>query len=235
MRVGLGVAWGVLAARPLLVAARRAEVTVRLRGLPGAVATRGPLDRRTERLRRIVTGGLRRLAVGETGERVATTVRNVLGAPGRARRSREADDALAAEVAAAVDVLAVAVSAGCTPFLAIEEGARWCPPRVSAVCREVVRACAVGATFDDAMAEAGRNRPALRGLTDALRTSASLGTPAGPALARLGAEQRADLRRRAEARARTVPVRLCLPLVGCILPAFALLTVVPVVFDGLRP
>ena len=66
------------------------------------------------------------------------------------------------------------------------------------------------------------------------RSSARLGTPAGGALGRLGAEQRADLRRRAEARARTVPVRLCLPLVGCVLPAFALLTVVPVVLDGLR-
>jgi hypothetical protein len=44
---------------------------------------------------------------------------------------------------------------------------------------------------------------------------------------------RADVRRRAEARARTVPVRLCFPLVACILPAFALLTVAPAVLAGL--
>jgi hypothetical protein len=30
-----------------------------------------------------------------------------------------------------------------------------------------------------------------------------------------------------------VPVRLCFPLVGCILPAFALLTVVPAVVAGI--
>ena len=53
-------------------------------------------------------------------------------------------------------------------------------------------------------------------------------------LARLAAEVRSDVRRRAEARARTVPVRLCFPLVACILPAFALLTVAPAVFGGIR-
>ena len=74
----------------------------------------------------------------------------------------------------------------------------------------------------------------MRPLADALRTSARLGSPAAPALARLAAEVRADVRRRAEARARTVPVRLCFPLVACVLPAFALLTVAPVVLGGLR-
>ncbi len=74
----------------------------------------------------------------------------------------------------------------------------------------------------------------VRPLTDTLRTSAQLGAPVAPALGRLANDVRADLRRRAEARARTVPVRLCFPLVACILPAFALLTVVPVVLDGLH-
>jgi hypothetical protein len=46
-------------------------------------------------------------------------------------------------------------------------------------------------------------------------------------------EQRTTLRRRAEARARTVPVRLLFPLVFLVLPAFALLTVVPAVLGGL--
>jgi pilus assembly protein TadC len=75
----------------------------------------------------------------------------------------------------------------------------------------------------------------MRTLTEALRTTARLGAPVAPALARVASEVRADVRRRAEARARTIPVRLCFPLVGCVLPAFACLTVVPVVLDGLRP
>ena len=69
---------------------------------------------------------------------------------------------------------------------------------------------------------------------DALATSARLGAPATLVLERLAGDVRADLRRRAEARARTIPVRLCFPLVACVLPAFALLTVAPVVFGGLH-
>ena len=88
---------------------------------------------------------------------------------------------------------------------------------------------------EKALREMGRRTPGARGLADVLRTSARLGSPAAPALARLAHELRADLRRRAEARARTVPVRLCFPLVGCVLPAFALLTVVPVIVAGIGP
>jgi tight adherence protein C len=43
----------------------------------------------------------------------------------------------------------------------------------------------------------------------------------------LAAEVRAERRRRAEAAARRVPVKLLFPLVLCVLPAFGLLTVVP--------
>ena len=45
--------------------------------------------------------------------------------------------------------------------------------------------------------------------------------------ARLAAEARLERRRAAEATARRVPVKLLFPLVLCTLPAFALLTVVP--------
>ena len=92
----------------------------------------------------------------------------------------------------------------------------------------------LGIGFDSSLRELADDSPALRPLADTLRTSTRLGTPVAPALARLATEVRADVRRRAEARARTIPVRLCFPLVGCVLPAFALLTVVPVVVDGLH-
>ncbi|MFM8237378.1 MAG: type II secretion system F family protein [Actinomycetota bacterium] len=233
MRLGLGVLWGVLAARPFMVRARKVGPVQRVRGLrvaAGGASVAGPTRTRL---------AVRRVRVGARlpgpGGRLLAILKRVADAPGRARRARAEADALAGDVATAVDLVAVAVSAGCTPYLAVELGARWCPPRVGAELAVIVRACAVGTTFDDAAAEAARRRPAVRPLLEVLRTSARLGTAAGPALDRLGAESRADLRRRAEARARTVPVRLCLPLVGCILPAFALLTVVPVVLDGLRP
>ena len=73
----------------------------------------------------------------------------------------------------------------------------------------------------------------LRPLADALLASDRLGAPVGPVLARLAAEERTALRRRAEAHARRVPVRLLFPLVFLVLPAFVLLTVVPGLAAGL--
>jgi hypothetical protein len=76
-------------------------------------------------------------------------------------------------------------------------------------------------------------RLALAPVTDALLTTERLGAPAGPALTRLAHDVRADLRRRAEARARTLPVKLLFPLVFLVLPAFGLLTVVPALLGAL--
>ena len=72
----------------------------------------------------------------------------------------------------------------------------------------------------------------MRPLADALLASDRLGAPVGPALARLAAEQRAEVRRHAEAHARRVPVRLLLPLAFVVLPAFGLLTVIPTLLAG---
>jgi Flp pilus assembly protein TadB len=157
----------------------------------------------------------------------------VLRAPARSRRRRRLDDDLANQVAVAVDLVGVGIGAGHTPYLAVELAAKWSPPLVARELEVAVHACAMGRSFDDALREMSLRVPATRGLAESLRTSARLGSPAAPALARLASELRADLRRRAEARARTVPVRLCFPLVGCILPAFALLTVVPAVVAGI--
>ena len=72
-------------------------------------------------------------------------------------------------------------------------------------------------------------------MTDVLLASDRLGAPAGPALTRLAHDVRTDLRRRAEARARTLPVKLLFPLVFLVLPAFGLLTVVPALLTALVP
>jgi hypothetical protein len=48
----------------------------------------------------------------------------------------------------------------------------------------------------------------------------------------MATRQRAALRRAAEARARRLPVALLLPLICCVLPSFALLTIVPVLVTG---
>jgi len=158
---------------------------------------------------------------------------NVLAGIGARARSRRAERAIARELPVAVDLLSVAVASGCTPYLAVEVAARWAPPQVAIALDGVRRASALGRSFADALAHVVVETPGLAPVADALLVSDRFGAPVGDALARVSAELRADLRRRAEARSRTVPVRLLFPLVFLVLPAFALLTIVPAVAAGL--
>jgi hypothetical protein len=214
----LALAWGGLAAAPLVVRARRQRVNARLRPLRHAPPA--PARRRFALVRSLVD----RSAASMPGRLVAAVLAQ--------HRSRRDDRVLAAEIPVTVDLLGVAVAAGCTPYLAVDMAGRWAPPLVSARLASVRDACAMGATFDNALDDLAARTPPLRAVADALLASERLGAPVGPALARLGAEQRADLRRRAEAHARRVPVRLLFPLVFVVLPAFGLLTVVPTLLAG---
>lgn len=149
------------------------------------------------------------------------------------RRDRRRDLALAREVPVLVDLVAVAASAGCTPYLALEHAARWAPPLSALELERVRRAGRLGVALEEALRETSRARPQIRSVCDALSDGVVLGTPLVPMLARVADEQRTRLRRASEERARQVPVRLLFPLVLLILPAFVLLTVVPGVAEGL--
>jgi tight adherence protein C len=162
----------------------------------------------------------------------ASTVGRILAGLGARRRSRRDDARLGAELPVTLDLLGVAVGAGCTPYLAVDRAARWAPPLMSARLASVHDACALGASFADALDDIAARVPLLQPVADALLASDRLGSPVGPALARLATEQRAELRRRAEAQARRVPVRLLFPLVFFVLPAFGLLTVIPTLLAG---
>ncbi|HEY4397081.1 MAG TPA: type II secretion system F family protein [Acidimicrobiia bacterium] len=214
----LGLAWGALAATPLMKRARRQRVDLRLGPLRPVRAA--PVRTRTMVLRRV----LEPLSKGVVG-RVLVEVR------GR-RRARRDDVALGAELPVTLDLLGVAVGAGCTPYLAVDMAARWAPPGMAARLAGVQGACSLGATFADALDDVAARAPPLRPLADALLASDRLGAPVAPALARLAAEQRAELRRHAETNARRVPVRLLFPLVFVVLPAFGLLTVIPTLLAG---
>lgn len=215
----LAVACGCVVSFPFVAFARRELVADRVRactpvrgGEPGRFA--GPRER-------------------FVNSPVWAILRRVASVPRRRREARGVEAALRRELPVIVDLVTVAVAAGCTPFHAVEHAARFGPSRIGSALRGVIQVCARGQSFDDALRDLGSSMPAIRPLADALRTSARLGTPAAPALGRLASEVRADVRRRAEARARTVPVRLCFPLVLCVLPAFGLLTVVPSLLGGL--
>jgi len=215
----LGLAWGALAATPLAMRARRQRVDLRLLPLH---AVRAAPTRTLPVLLGRVLDPLSRSAVG----------RVLAGARARHRARRDAA-AFGAELPVTLDLLGVAVGAGCTPYLAVDMAARWAPPGMAARLAGVQDACALGATFAEALDDVAARAPSLRPLADALLASDRLGAPVGPALARLAAEQRAELRRHAETHARRVPVRLLFPLVFVVLPAFGLVTVIPTLLAGL--
>lgn len=217
----VSIAWAALAASPFLVVVVRARARERARGLGG----RQSLGGRSGARRRHLAAGITSLPGGTAA---TVLVGRVIGA----RRRRRDEGARRAELPVVVDLLNVAVGAGFTPHEAIDLAVRWAPPAAAAQLATVPTACRLGATLDEALRDAGTRAPALRPVTDTIRTAVRLGAPLAPALARLADEARADLRRAAEARARTVPVRLLFPLVFLVLPAFGLLTVVPALLAG---
>lgn len=157
----------------------------------------------------------------------------VLAAPAR-RRARRADRGrVEADVPLLVDLVAVAVGAGASPAAALTRVTPWAPDSLVDACTRVAGASAHGRGFAEACDHEGRAQPALAPLLEALATASREGGALVPTLTRLAAAAREDARRRAEVRARGVPVRLLFPLVLAVLPAFVLLTVVPVVIGVL--
>jgi tight adherence protein C len=215
----LGVGAGAVAAAPVALLASR-KLVIR-RALELAVSSRARTRTRTATLGPLGAAAhlARQVSLGPVG-------RVVRGLVVRRRTSREAET-LRRELPLVSDLLAVAVGAGCTPFLAVRATVGWVPSGSSRHLGEVLRACELGVGFDDALRRLGASVPVLLGLSDALATSERTGAPVGAALARTADDARAAVRRATEARARTVPVRLLFPLVFLVLPAFGLLTVVP--------
>ena len=74
----------------------------------------------------------------------------------------------------------------------------------------------------------------VRPVVVALVSCDRYGAPLGPTLDRLASDVRVAARQQAEAAARRLPIRLLFPLVSCILPAFGLLTVAPLIAGSLR-
>ena len=91
-----------------------------------------------------------------------------------------------------------------------------------------------GDRFADALqALTERAGPSYRPLVFTLALAERTGDPIASVLDRLADEARRHRRRLADASARELPVRLAVPLVSCTLPAFVLLTIVPVLAGAL--
>ncbi len=226
MRLLLGLGWGMVVAIPLVARIGLSGARERARSL-----TRAEKAGKGGHLGKVVgrPGVGRPGVVGRLG-----VVGRVIAGIGEQRRDRRRDVSVRRDLAPAIDILAVAIGAGLTPYLGVGATAPWVPSAISHRFTTVTARVNAGSRFSEALDHVAYATPALRPLADALLASERLGAPVGPALERLAVEARADARREAETRARRVPVRLLFPLVFGVLPSFGLLTVVPALVAGMR-
>jgi len=128
-----------------------------------------------------------------------------------------------------VGVLRLASAAGISPRAGLAIAVDAMPAHVAQPEREALEAGMAAADVLEALAR----RSGGSGL-DAVALSMRYGLPLDPTLERVETDLLAALRRRSEVRVRQLPVKLLFPLVLCVLPAFALLAVVPVVVAAFR-
>ncbi len=153
----------------------------------------------------------------------------------RRRADRRRTVAIRRQLPDVVDLLVVAVVAGLTPALAIDHLAALAPQPFAGAFGEIGRRTRRGQRLADALdVLPQRLGEPVRPVAHTLASTERYGTPVGPALELLAHDARRDRRRLAEEAARTVPIKLCFPLVCCTLPAFVLLTIAPLVAGALR-
>ncbi len=134
-----------------------------------------------------------------------------------------------------VDLLLLCTSAGTSLSLAHPMVAGRAPEPLRDALGRAATATHAGAPRADSLVDALRPLGESAGrLGQVLADHLRYGVPLAPGLERLGSELRIERQRRAEQDARRVPVRLLGPLLTCVLPAFALLTVVPLLAASLR-
>ncbi len=149
------------------------------------------------------------------------------------RALRRSEDSVRAALPDVVDLFRLAVGAGLSIHQSVEVVATCAPDPVGPVLREVRRQVALGVRLGDALQALHALGDPARPLAAALLGAARYGTPLSVALDRVAVDARLLRRRRAEERARRLPVQLLFPLVMCVLPAFGLLAVVPLLAGSL--
>jgi tight adherence protein C len=153
-----------------------------------------------------------------------------------ARRAQGWTRAASREVPLFLDLLTVAMSAGLAPQVAVRLAAEPVRGPLGDELRSALGMVDLGRRWRDELHAAAERLalPDLRRAVALLRRTETLGASAADEMARLAADVRAERRSRAAERARTAPVKMLFPLVFLILPAFLLLTVVPVLLTTVQ-
>jgi len=150
----------------------------------------------------------------------------------RTARRRRADR-VASELPDLVELYRLAIAAGLTIHQATIAVASRAPGVTGSMVAGVPARVAVGERLADVLDRLAETEEAFRPLAAALSSAERYGVPLGPTLDRLSLESRMSRRRHAEEIARRLPVQMLFPLVLCILPAFGLLTVVPLALGSI--
>ncbi len=150
-----------------------------------------------------------------------------------ARRTLAAADR---EIPVLLDLLAVATSAGLPPQLAFRRAVEAATGPLADELRSVLDASDLGGRWRDELIVVGDRLalPDLKRLLGALARTDSLGSSLAEEIGHLASDVREVRRTAAAQRARTAPVKMLFPLVFLVLPAFLLLTVVPVLLTTVR-
>jgi tight adherence protein C len=153
-----------------------------------------------------------------------------------ARRNAFRRSAAAAAAPDLLDVLAIGVTAGLTPRLALERGAAVVEGPLAEELAGTTADLELGLPWREVLGGlVDRTGSAdLRRLATTLQRSERLGTPVAERLRALAREVREERRAREEERARRAPVIMLLPLVFLILPAFVVSAVVPALLVAAR-
>ncbi len=140
------------------------------------------------------------------------------------------------EVPLFLDLLAAASLAGLSGQLALRRAVESTEGPLSEEVSDVIRSVDLGARWRDELRSASDRLPLpdLRRAVTTMTRAESLGSSLSDALLELASEVRDARRSAATERARKAPVKMLFPLVFLVLPAFLLLTVVPVLISALR-
>jgi tight adherence protein C len=152
------------------------------------------------------------------------------------RRARRRIAAASREIPLFLDLLAVATSAGLGPQMAVRIAAAPIDGPLADELAFAIRRTDLGRRWRLELAAVGERLALLdlRRVSAILGRSESLGSSLAEEIARLASDVREGRRALAAERARTAPVKMLFPLVFLILPAFLLLTVVPVLLSTVR-
>lgn len=192
-------------------------------------------DRQLARIAQLTLGATLMLAIAP---QVALATGLVGGAMFRLRRRRTITTRQALvrrQLPDVVELLAIAMGSGANLTQAIDITTANMDGVVCQALRDALAATSVGHRMVDALrmipTQLGEE---ARPLVTALVLAERHGTPLVEALRQLAGDLRDQRRRHAEEVARRVPIRLLGPLVLLLLPAFALLSVAPLLASGLR-